>query len=202
MDREPAANSASTEGARRNLSDLKPGIDYEELTRLPRGFSDGSNRLKFVKACEAVGVANDNVPWQEEGLVLMDQSPQGIAVSPLTFTFPAFDLMNDDHRTWKKKADKAWLEFRDREYGPYLKKCTKLRRALTVSAFGMRAKRNNELPEALRYELAARRYGLRESWSSLHRRVGGYSEDSIRLMITALLRSLGLPSTHAKASQP
>jgi hypothetical protein len=108
--------------------------------------------------------------------------------------------MKDDHRSWKKKADAAWRNFRAREFGPYLKKSTTLRRAFTVSSFGMRAKKGNDLPEALRYELAARRYGFTESWSSLHRRAGTYNEDSIRLMITALLKSLGLGFTRRKNS--
>jgi hypothetical protein len=199
--RQQIAESAGIETARRSLSNLKADVDYKQLSRLPVGSPDDVSKLKFLQACEAVGVPREKIPWREKGLVLPGAAHLGIAHPPLTFTLPAFRLMNDNHRSWRRRADKAWREFRDREYGPYLKKCTKAQRVFTVPALKMRfngAKRNDALPELLRYELAARRYGLNQTWSSLQELAGNYHQDRIRRMITDLLISLELKSVRKR----
>src|SRR5579862_7303846 len=121
MDREQPAEPTSPEDPRRALNDLRPGIDYREMRRLPRGFSDCLRKLKFLQACEALEEPLKRAPpWTE--LTLPGLPFPGIASNPLTFTLPAFDLLNDDHRSWRKKADQAWREFRVKEYGEHLKK--------------------------------------------------------------------------------
>jgi hypothetical protein len=196
MDRE--LESTITENPRRTLNDLKPGIDYGELRRLPRGFADCLRKLKFRQACEVLEETLKRAPpWTE--LTLPDPTFPGIASNPLTFTLPAFDLLNDDHRSWKRRADQAWREFRVKEYGEYLKRSTANWKIFTESAHKMRSggpKRDDAMPEALRYELAARRYCLKESWASLQRRAGNYNKDRVRRMVTDLLNSLGLSALH------
>jgi hypothetical protein len=201
------------------LSDLQPGRDYlDPKYYLPECVPDHLGRLEFLKACERLNIPHEKWPTFDGQPILLPGWPEqlsgspspstksmGFGVRPLVFQLPPFDIFEDDHRTWKRKTERAWREFRKRQFGPYLMKCTKLRKQLASQGF-LRPrkqvrlsgeKRNDTLPLELRYELAVRRYCLGESWSDLwHPHKSLYRFDQIRKAVTGILRSLGLPSGH------
>jgi len=197
---------------RKSLNDLKAGIDYLDPKHfLPQGVPDQIGMLEFLKACERLKIPREKWPDFETLMLPGAQEPPpgtvssgpktvGLAVEPLVFRLPAFDLSADDHRTWTKTADEAWRKFRKEQFGPYLKKCTKMQRLFTRSGALVRRKtvrpggvKRQAIPVERRYELAARRYCLRESWAALQKQYeGAYRLDQIRKMVTKILSELPL----------
>lgn len=197
---------------RRSLNDLKSGIDYlEPKYFLPQGVPDQIRMLDFLKACERLEIPREK--WPDVGSLVLpgaseplpgtapsDSPTMGIAIEPLVFTLPAFDLCAHDHRTWKKKANEAWRKFRQEQFGPYLKTCTKHQRLAARSGALVRRKtlrlggvKRQAIPLERRYELAARRYCLGETWAALQKHYeGAYRLDQVRKMVTEILSALRL----------
>jgi hypothetical protein len=199
------------------LNDLEAGVDYlDPKYFLPRGTPDQLLGLEFLKACERLRIPKER--WPRFGNVLLpgpaEQLPKvsellpttmGLAVHPLIFKLPSFDLCADDHRTWKRKANKAWRVFCSDQFGPYLRKCTKTRtfaRNCGMIVPRTRLYRGGEdtIPLSLRCELAARRHCLLESWARLQKGFDGiYSLDRIRKSVTSLLRTLDFDRGHGRS---
>jgi hypothetical protein len=182
----------------------------------PKWIPDHLDRFEFLKACERLKIPHNQWPTFGGATVLLPgwylRPPGsasagkkvknlGLAVEPLVLELPAFDLCDDDHRTWKRKADQAWWEFRKNQFGPYLKKCTKIRqfevsRETLVPRKQKRfdgTRRSDSIPSEVRYELAVRRHCLGSSWASLHKPYEGvYTPDRIRKLVTEILSRLGL----------
>jgi hypothetical protein len=125
----------------------------------------------------------------------------GVSVNPLVFTLPAFDLFDGDHRSWKIAAERAWREFRKNAFSPYLRKCTTTRKfaesiGLVVRRPQIRLagkKRTIAIPPTTRFELAARRYCLNETWQQLPRPYEGlHTLENTRQMVAKVLSSVGL----------
>ena len=194
----------------RRLDDLQPGVDYLEPKFLPRGMPDHLARIEFWKACERLKIPQERWPTFDGVPMLLPGPAQptresnpslGIAQFPLIFTLPAFDLAMDDHRGWKTKVHKAWREFCEKEFGPYLKKGTRAQEKFMGNKRSpMRfngKKRDDVIPAALRYELAARRYCLGETWQELQKR-SNYRADRIRKSVNKILKSVGLTDGHKR----
>lgn len=205
-------NDLPADRSRKRLNDLKPGIDYVDPKHaLLKGVPDEIGKLEFLKACERLGIPL--AKWPDFGTVLLPGGPaalpgaspapqksMGIASVPLKFELPAFDLCADDHRTWRRKADRAWKTFQHEHFGPYLKKCVTTRNSLTRIGMLTPRKRprlsgvkRNAIPLDRRYEFAALRYCLRDGWSTLQSMYDGvYSVEQIRKSVTIVLATLGL----------
>lgn len=201
-------------GMGRRLVDFKAGVDYLDPKHyLLAGVPDQISRLEFLKACERLEIPPER--WPDFGTVMlpggMAQPPgtpqippqtMGVAVPRLSFELPPFDLCADDHRSWKRKADAAWKQFREKQFGRYLRKCTKTQRfAVKIRLLVPRKKtrfpgsKRNPIPLEKRYEFAVRRYCLQETWATLQTmEKGQYSFDQIRKSVTKLLAGVGLKS--------
>jgi hypothetical protein len=186
------------------LTDIREGADYLKPKFLLRDFPDDIAHLEFLKACERCGIPHDKWPTFGRDKLLL-QGPVGsrkgnpslgMAAFPIAFTLPAFDLSLDDHRSWKLKANRAWREFQQREFGPYLKRCTRIRAHLMVPRKSMRFdgnKRDDSIPVEIRYELAVRRHRLGATWAELEALYKGiYRRDRIRKTVTQILHSVEL----------
>ncbi len=201
--------------SQKQLHDLNPGVDYlDPKYFLPSGVPDQTDRLELLKACERLKIPRKKWPrfeavlpgWPAQLPGTESAAPKtvGLAVDQLVFKLPAFDLCADNHRTWKRKAAEAWRVFREKQFGLYLKKCTKIR-SLTVKAGGLVPRKTmrfcgdkrEAVPLERRYELAARRYCLGESWATLQKQYhGAYRLDQIRKMVTKILAALDLIPGH------
>jgi hypothetical protein len=201
-------NAFSNEKSPKRLADLKPGVDYADPKHyLLRGFPDQVNRLEFLKACERLDIPHEKWPnfgtvdlpggvEQSPGTAPMSFNTMGAFAKQLTIALPVFDLCDDDHRSWKKKVDQAWMTFRKEKFGPHLKKCVKAQRlAVQMGLLVPRRKTRlgGSIPLNDRYELAARRYCLKESWATLKKMYGDVNSLArIRKSVANTLARVGL----------
>jgi len=195
------------------LSDLRVGMHYADPKFCqPPYFGNSVALLHFLATCQRLEVPQDK--WPFVGGLVLPGSPQGIpqnASTPqqeldltqgLWFELPAFDTCDDDYRSWRRKANRAFRQSL-KMLCRYLKQCT-ARRVEMESTGSVARKRPprlaapkhyNPIPSRLACEMAVRRHHFRVSWSALHEpNRNRFTLNQVKTTATEILCSLGLLS--------
>ena len=180
--------------------ELHAGKDYVSPEYLPRGIPDHEIKVQLILACRRLNIRPERWPFKGEILLLPGAamtldgctvSPErmGIAVVPIAFSFPPFDL-SETEAAWRKRAFKHYQQ----AARLYLAKCKKVRELMMLPRARRRfngKKRTDAVSLEKRCEMAAKRYCLRTSWRALAKETG-YGEDRIRKMVISVLSAAGL----------
>ena len=183
----PAGNKGDSLAARLTsegpLLDYKlPEYRYYPAKLLPDGTRDWA-RVRFLQACERLGIPSNRWPRFTEVLTLpAAKSPLSYASRPMPFPVPPFNILQDSATAWRARAEGSFRKHCD---AVLLSVKATIEKLVSGGTLTKVEQPKDKASLELRYEWAAKRYCYNEPYKDLA--TDKHSPEKIRKAVAKVL---------------
>lgn len=160
-----------------------PAYRYYPTRLLKNGTRDWS-RVRFLQACERLRIPYDLWPQFEPLHIPVNTAAH---VHALPFTAPPFDVLQDNATAWREEAEELFRQHCD----GFLKAVSdRIQKSVSEGRWTKIEQHRGDIPLALRFEWAAKRYCLKEQYKAMAS--DQHTAEQIRKVVSKIFADAGL----------